>query len=98
MFKNADFSNFSKQNDKQLIQVNPSDLQNMANFKPIKKTVNIRLDADVIEWLKSAGKGYQTRMNTILRKAMLEGVNKEEIYSNSLAIMGLTVNYNSLDK
>jgi len=41
----------------------PSHLRNMATYKPIKKTVNVRLDADVIEWLQSAGKGYQTRMN-----------------------------------
>jgi uncharacterized protein (DUF4415 family) len=37
----------------------------------IKKTVNVQLDADVIEWLQSGGKGYQTRMNAILREAML---------------------------
>jgi uncharacterized protein (DUF4415 family) len=42
----------------------------MANYKPLKRTVNVRLDADVIEWLQSDGKGYQTRMNTILREAM----------------------------
>ena len=57
--------------DEQLAQMKPSHLRNMANYKPIKKTVNVRLDADVIEWLQSAGKGYQTRMNTILREAML---------------------------
>jgi uncharacterized protein (DUF4415 family) len=42
----------------------------MANYKPIKRTVNVRLDADVIDWLQSSGKGYQTRMNAILREAM----------------------------
>jgi len=46
-------------------------LRNMANYRPLKKAVNVRLDADVIEWLQSAGKGYQTRMNAILRNAML---------------------------
>jgi len=46
----------------------------MANYKPIKKTVNVRLDADIIEWLQSTGKGYQTRMNSILREAMLHSV------------------------
>jgi len=48
--------------------------RNMANYKPIKKTVNVRLDADIIEWLQSAGRGYQTRMNAILREAMLHSV------------------------
>ena len=32
-----------------------------------KKGIYVRLDADVIEWLKSKGKGYQTRMNAMLR-------------------------------
>lgn len=32
-----------------------------------KKGVYIRLDSDVLDWLKSQGKGYQTRINTILR-------------------------------
>lgn len=35
-----------------------------------KKGVYVRLDADVIEWLKSKGKGYQTRMNAMLRALM----------------------------
>ena len=36
-----------------------------------KKGVYVRLDADVLDWLKSKGKGYQTRMNAMLR-AMME--------------------------
>lgn len=39
-------------------------------YRPIKKQVTMRLDADVIEWLKQKGKGYQTRANMILRDAM----------------------------
>jgi uncharacterized protein (DUF4415 family) len=35
-----------------------------------KKAVYVRLDADVVEWLKSKGKGYQTRMNAMLRALM----------------------------
>ncbi len=35
-----------------------------------KKGVYVRLDADVVEWLKSKGKGYQTRMNAMLRALM----------------------------
>lgn len=41
-------------------------------FKPIKLHASVRIDSDVMVWLKSQGKGYQTRMNTILRRAMLE--------------------------
>ena len=40
-------------------------------FRPIKTQTSVRIDADVINWLKSQGKGYQTRMNTILREAMI---------------------------
>ncbi len=35
-----------------------------------KKGIYVRLDADVIEWLKSKGRGYQTRMNAMLRVLM----------------------------
>ena len=34
---------------------------------PGKKQLTIRLDADVVSWLKDQGKGYQTRINAILR-------------------------------
>ena len=43
-------------------------------FRPVKKAVSARLDADVIAWLKSKGRGYQTRMNQLLRTAMLQEV------------------------
>lgn len=36
-------------------------------FKAPKKTTTIRLDADVLEWFKSMGKGYQTKINAVLR-------------------------------
>jgi len=73
-FEDTDISDCPELTDEQLAQMKPSHLRNMANYKPIKKTVNVRLDADVIEWLQSAGKGYQTRMNSILREAMLKAV------------------------
>ena len=41
-------------------------------YKPTKLHATIRIDADVVMWLKSQGKGYQTRLNTILRQAMLD--------------------------
>ena len=34
---------------------------------PPKASISLRLDADVLEWLKSQGPGYQTRINAILR-------------------------------
>ncbi len=39
-------------------------------YRPIKKPVTIRLDADVLHWLKEQGDGYQTRINSILRSVM----------------------------
>jgi uncharacterized protein (DUF4415 family) len=37
---------------------------------PPKQAVTIRLDADVLEWFKGQGKGYQTRINKLLRTYM----------------------------
>ena len=39
-------------------------------YRPPKKPVTMRLDADVVEWLKSYGPGYQTKANLLLRHAM----------------------------
>jgi len=40
-------------------------------YKPLKTHVTVRIDVDIIAWLKAPGKGYQTRINTILRERML---------------------------
>jgi uncharacterized protein (DUF4415 family) len=32
-----------------------------------KRDIHIRLDADILDWFKAHGKGYQTRINTVLR-------------------------------
>lgn len=40
-------------------------------YRPIKHPVTMRLDADVLDWLRSKGTGYQTRANNILRAAMM---------------------------
>ncbi len=39
-------------------------------WPPAKRQLTIRLDADVLDWLKGQGKGYQTRINHILRVVM----------------------------
>jgi uncharacterized protein (DUF4415 family) len=39
-------------------------------YRPIKKPLTIRVDADVLAWLKGQGRGYQTRINALLRNAM----------------------------
>jgi hypothetical protein len=44
-------------------------------YRPVKRIVTARLDGDVLEWLKSSGRGYQSRMNAILRREMLSSFN-----------------------
>lgn len=39
-------------------------------YRPPKRPVTMRLDTDVIDWLKSYGPGYQTKANLLLRHAM----------------------------
>ena len=39
-------------------------------YRPVKKQLTVRIDADVLEWLKADGSGYQSRLNRILREAM----------------------------
>jgi uncharacterized protein (DUF4415 family) len=41
-------------------------------YRQVKQQTSVRLDADVLAWFKAQGKGYQTRMNEILRDAMLK--------------------------
>jgi uncharacterized protein (DUF4415 family) len=41
-----------------------------AEWPPAKQQLTILLDADVLNWLKGKGRGYQTRINRILRAAM----------------------------
>jgi len=41
-----------------------------AAWPPAKKQLTIRLDADVLDWLRAHGRGYQTRINRILRVVM----------------------------
>ena len=40
------------------------------SWSPTKKQLTIRWDEDILTWLKSQGKGYQTRINHILRSVM----------------------------
>ena len=72
-FKTKDFSDVPVQTPEQLQEFKPK-YPDARLYKPIKKTVQIRLDADVLEWLKQTGPGYQTRANAILRQAMLQSI------------------------
>jgi len=37
-------------------------------YRPIKRPLSLRLDADIIDWFQRQGQGYQTRMNSALRE------------------------------
>jgi len=54
-------------------------------LKPItKRQLTLRLDSDVIEWFRSQGGGYQTRMNALLRAYMEEHTKLAVTRSKSL--------------
>jgi BrnA antitoxin of type II toxin-antitoxin system len=41
--------------------------------RPRKRRISLRVNAEVVDWFKSKGPGYQTRINRILRRVMMEG-------------------------
>jgi uncharacterized protein (DUF4415 family) len=41
--------------------------------RPRKSRISLRVDIEVVDWFKSKGPGYQTRINRILRWVMVEG-------------------------
>jgi uncharacterized protein (DUF4415 family) len=60
--------------DRKRLRHLPSDLARF--YKPIKKAVTLRLDADVVAWFQRGGRGYQTRINRALRELMMEERNR----------------------
>ena len=45
-------------------------------YRPTKSSTTVRIDSDVLAWLRAQGPGYQTRINAILRRAMLAALKK----------------------
>jgi uncharacterized protein (DUF4415 family) len=41
--------------------------------RPRKQRISLRVDTEVVDWFQSKGPGYQTRINRILRRVMIEG-------------------------
>lgn len=39
-------------------------------FRPVKESLKLRIDSDVVDWFRQGGEGYQTRMNAALRQHM----------------------------
>ena len=46
--------------------------------RPRKRRISLRLDTEVVDWFKSKGPGYKTRINRILRRVMMEGKKRTE--------------------
>lgn len=72
-FKNEDFSDCPILTDEQLSQMKPCHMVNQKLWKPQKKVLTIRIDADVLDAIKATGKGYQAKINQILRQAVSSG-------------------------
>lgn len=69
-------------------QINTNDIPEMTDeqlntgvrgrfYRPVKQQITARVDADVLDWLKSQGKGYQARINAILRREMLTSLKEK---------------------
>jgi uncharacterized protein (DUF4415 family) len=43
-------------------------------YRPTKSSTTVRIDSDVLHWLRAQGRGYQSRINSILRREMLESL------------------------
>ena len=50
--------------------------------RPRKRRISLRVDVEVVDWFKSKGPGYQTRINRILRRVMTEGKKRELPHSS----------------
>ena len=48
-------------------------------YKPTKTSTTVRIDSDVLAWLRSQGKGYQSRINAILRREMLSSMKQQTL-------------------
>jgi uncharacterized protein (DUF4415 family) len=46
--------------------------------RPRKRRISLRVDVEVVDWFQSKGPGYQTRMNRILRRVMMEGKKRRD--------------------
>jgi uncharacterized protein (DUF4415 family) len=48
------------------------------HYRPVKAQITAHLDKDVLAWLKADGRGYQTHMNAILRREMLQARSSDQ--------------------
>ena len=66
-FKNTDFSDCPQQTKEELAKFHPWYERHKDWHKPSKTEIHMKIDTDVLEWYKAQGKGYQTKINAVLR-------------------------------
>ena len=74
--EDIDTTDMPAMTQEQLARFMPAKLLNRSLYRPLKIAVKVNYDADVLEWFRSFGKGYQTRMNSALREYMLSHCGK----------------------
>jgi uncharacterized protein (DUF4415 family) len=52
-------------------------VERRAEIKPKKTKLTVTLDADMVAWFRALGRGYQPRMNAVLRAYMHAVISKE---------------------
>ena len=57
--------------ERQLSQLRPSYLVNRELWRPQKKVLNIRIDADLLDSLRASGAGWQSRLNEWIRTGIV---------------------------
>jgi len=58
---------------------NKSGIHSSGLFRPYKQQITLRIDSDVLAWVRRTGAGYQSRINAALRKAMVDDLKAKEI-------------------
>ncbi|MBR5941185.1 MAG: BrnA antitoxin family protein [Neisseriaceae bacterium] len=72
--RSLDFSDALTVDEMPLLKALQNNPKARAMYAPRKKSITCKVDEDVLAWLKNSGRGYQTRLNAILRQAMQESL------------------------
>ncbi|MBP3194136.1 MAG: BrnA antitoxin family protein [Cardiobacteriaceae bacterium] len=75
-WKSMDFSNAKRANEIPIIKALQNNPQARAMYAPRKKTITLRIDEDILALLKKGGRGYQNRLNNMLRELLKENLNQ----------------------
>jgi uncharacterized protein (DUF4415 family) len=72
--KDIDLSDMPALTVEQLARFVPANLLDRSLYKPVKVPIKINFDANVLAWFRSFGKGYQTRINDVLKDYMYKHI------------------------